>query len=711
MRISLLRRVAQWLPTPPSRSQFAIRSLQFALLSASTVAAQSWNSPAAIDLAQRAVARRSGQIAASALASYSAKATGYLTFLGQVGDTAIFGPKVIKQTQLAVDVYWHAPGSSKQIVRGMRDTLLTPADIGYYSDRFGIVQSNFPDRIRMGDGLDVADVMHPLSPAGLGAYDFAMVDSTSIRSGADRIDVYQLMYRPREPRQPRAIGSAYVDVRTADIVRLELTFTRAAILDKRIEYLSVSLENALIEGRAWLPHRQEIEVVRTGTWLSLEARGIIRGRWDVCCYDVEFVAPPALFTGSPISFAPPEQLRAYRFEGGILDSLPPNVAVVRAEDLQRVQRLAEDVVKLQFRERSQKASLSVPHISDIVRVTRTEGLALGAAGKVHPATVIDFDARARYGFGDREWKGELGLRLNLGHDRALRLFALRDYLDARDVPEVSGVRNTIAAQEFGSDYTDPFDVRAAGAQLSLGRWARTRWRVEVAAEKHAPLTVRATPENGAYELTIPARAVQGTRVSLRAEGAAVSLAGGMIRANAELRLVDYDAKAARLAIDAEYERPFGAGSLQMRTVAGVLSSGALPPQLFVYLGGPTTAPGYRFDEFASRRGVSEHVEWRAEIPFFPLGLGRFGRTPPHATLAPFVHAVWVDDPARMPLFPLPLGATSPAFVRGDRQGWYPSVGVGFEPLLGIMRLDVARGLRDGRWTFSADVSRAWWPIL
>ncbi len=203
-------------------------------------------------------------------------------------------------------MYWRAPGSSKQIVRGMRDTLLTPADIDYYSDRFGIVQSNFPDRIRMGDGLDVADVMHPLSPAGLRAYDFAIVDSTSIRTATDRIDVYQFMYRPRDPRQPRAIGSAYLDVRTADIVRLDLTFTRAAILDKRIELLSVSLENALIEGRAWLPFRQSIEVVRTGTWLSFEARGIIRGRWEVCCYDVAFAAPPGLFLGAPISFVPPD---------------------------------------------------------------------------------------------------------------------------------------------------------------------------------------------------------------------------------------------------------------------------------------------------------------------------------------------------------------------------------------------------------------------
>ena len=39
----------------------------------------------------------------------------------------------------------------------------------------------------------------------------------------------------------------------------------------------------------------------------------------------------------------------------------------------------------------------------------------------------------------------------------------------RDVPEVSGIRNSIAAQEFGSDYTDPVDMRVGGVEATLGR--------------------------------------------------------------------------------------------------------------------------------------------------------------------------------------------------------------------------------------------------
>jgi hypothetical protein len=46
-----------------------------------------------------------------------------------------------------------------------------------------------------------------------------------------------------------------------------------------------------------------------------------------------------------------------------------------------------------------------------------------------------------------------------------------------------------------------------------------------------------------------------------------------------------------------------------------------------------------------------------------------------------------------------------------REGWFPSVGIGALTVFDILRFDVARGLRDGRWTFSVDVGRDFWGIL
>ena len=79
-----------------------------------------------------------------------------------------------------VDVLWKAPALSKQVVVGLRDTALVPGDIGYYTDRYGIVQSNFPDKIRMGDAQDVRDVPHPVSAGAPMLYSYRVRDSLTL---------------------------------------------------------------------------------------------------------------------------------------------------------------------------------------------------------------------------------------------------------------------------------------------------------------------------------------------------------------------------------------------------------------------------------------------------------------------------------------------------------------------------------------------------
>ena len=49
----------------------------------------------------------------------------------------------------------------------------------------------------------------------------------------------------------------------------------------RIERLSLVLENLLVDGRYWLPYRQELEVVRGSTWFDFPVEGIVRARWLV----------------------------------------------------------------------------------------------------------------------------------------------------------------------------------------------------------------------------------------------------------------------------------------------------------------------------------------------------------------------------------------------------------------------------------------------
>ena len=146
------------------------------------------------------------------------------------------------------------------------------------------------------------------------------------------------------------------------------------------------------------------------------------------------------------------------------------------------------------------------------------------------------------------------------------------------------------------------------------------------------------------------------------------------------------------------ERPFEAGRLVLFTAGGAVgANGDVPPQDWLYFGGPVSAPGYEFHELASLVGVTQRVEWRTSVPAPSFSLGRFGRVPGRATLAPFAQATF----ARRAL----------ASDAAHPTGVYPSAGVALQPFFDLLRLEVARGLRNGTWMFNVDVSRDFWGVL
>jgi hypothetical protein len=671
-----------------------------------TRAQQTWNDDRTRALVVRATERRASQLADTALVDYKATAHGYLTFLAQFGEGFTEPPKIVKADELGLEVYWHSPDLSKQRIMDRRDTLLLPTDINYHRDHLGIVQNNFRNIIRIGEGDEVRDVPHPLSPVGLEQYDFAIRDSLQIRLGPKVLDVYEVRVRPKDDRQPRTVGAVYIDRETGEVVRMAFSFTRAALIDKDLEDVSVVLENGLIEGRFWLPRRQEVEIRRTGSWLDYPARGIIRGRWEICCYEVNKGIPASYFTGPEIVMAPPTERaqNPYPFAGKILDSLPPDVRAVTDEDVQKVQEEARALVRTQALARSRSFALSARHISDIVRFNRVEGLALGAGLLQRVGGGLAVTASGRYGFSDEQGKGRAALEYRTGAGSAFVLAAQRDYRDVADEQETSLVRNTIAAQEFGSDYTDLYDVRSASATLSV---ARSGWRpsLEYAFEQHDGLQVHARPATGAFPSTIPAARLREHRLTIGFERPTSLTFGGFELASrvnvSGIQQVEWDqspsANYLRPSFMVDLERPFGTSRLLLHTIAAaVLSGDAVPAQHLVFLGGPTSGPGYNYHEFVGRGGVSQRLEWRFLAPFVGIPLGRYGKAPGTITLAPFATAVWVDRSAPF---------------KAARQGWYPSVGLGALTVFDVLRLDVARGLRGGRWTFSVDIGRDFWSVL
>jgi hypothetical protein len=683
--------------------------LMLVALAPAAASAQNWNDPRTRELVERATARRAQQLADTGLKDFKAVAHGYVTFLAQVGEGLAEPPKVVKADELVNEVYWLAPNLSKQLILGRRDTLLLPTDIAYHRDHLGIVQNNFPAIIRLGDGDEVRDVAHPLSAAGLAMYDFAISpDSLTMQLPGRSIHVLEVKVRPRDDRQPAIIGALYIDRDDAQVVRMAFNFTRSAFKDDALDDLFVVIENSLVQGRFWLPSRQEIEIRRGGTWLDYPVRGIIRGRWQIGDYVVNTGLSPAFFNGPEIVLAIRGDSAAFKFSGRILDSLPPDVRAVTNADIRQVQQEARSLVRAQALRRTQKVSLAATGISDFVQFNRAEGLAVGGGIASRFGGGFGLRATGRYGIDDRTAKGGVSLDWQ-SPAWGVRLFGQSDFRQAGDIQERSRVMNSLAAQEFGGDATDPYRAQGGGLGLDARDVMGFRLRLDASLERQRALAIRAVPALGQFDPLVPATPLRALRFALGAERpTSLSFFGTELRISGELRVSRLTTDDAATPVPTttlgrgfaaiSLERPFESGRLAMYAAGGAVGADrAVPPQEWLYFGGPLSAPGYGFHELAARAGVTTRVEWRTQVPAPSFSLGRFGRIPGQATLAPFAQATLARPALRSDV--------------AHPTGVYPAVGVALQPLFDMVRFQVARGLRNGRWTFNADVSRDFWGVL
>src|SRR5688572_23871887 len=161
---------------------FLLLTSHFSLLTIPPLHGQSWNTAETLTLVHRAIDRRLVVQADSGLTSYRTRAHGFVFFLAQVGEGLTEPPRLVKADELDVEVYWRAPDRSKQVILGWRDGAFLPTDISYHRDHLGIVTNNFGNIIRIGEGDEVRDAVHPLSPAGAMLYDYALTDSLAIRT-------------------------------------------------------------------------------------------------------------------------------------------------------------------------------------------------------------------------------------------------------------------------------------------------------------------------------------------------------------------------------------------------------------------------------------------------------------------------------------------------------------------------------------------------
>ena len=427
--------------------------------------ANGWNGRAALALMERARARREQPRGDSALRNYSAKATGFVYFYLDRNEADDKTP--VKVDQVALELYWAAPNLTKQRIVGLRDKSLLPNRMYYHLDHLTVVQNGFGDVIRLGDGDEVSDVPHPAAPRSDTVYDFRLADSLRLNFPPQPpVRVYEIQVRPRRTDRPALVGSIFIDQASADIVRMTFTFTPASYVDRRLDYINISLDNGLWSGSYWLPNEQYVEIRRQIPELDFVAGAVIKGRLRVYDYKFNQPLPRDFFFGRGIEAASQEERERFQFEEDILAGLNreelsaiPQINVLRAEAIRLIRgRKLSGLPPLR---------LHVPNTSSIVRYNRSEGLYLGLGARYKPALPIRFDALAGYAFAARKPGGSLSLRWDPTEETNVTWRGY--YREPRDLditPALPGALNTISSF-FGEDYQDVYYAR--GAELRYTR--------------------------------------------------------------------------------------------------------------------------------------------------------------------------------------------------------------------------------------------------
>ncbi len=670
-----------------------------------------WNAARAIELMQRARQRRTEPIADSLLRNYQARADGRVYFYLDRRESE--RRTLVKTDQIALEVFWAAPDLTKQRIIGLRDESRLPNRMRYHLDHLTVVQNEFGNAIRLGDGDEVSDVPHPAAPGSDSIYDFRLADSLSIRlpGAADPVRAYEIQVRPKRTDRPAIVGSVFIDRASADIVRMTFTFTPVSYVDRRLDYINISLDNSLWDGRYWLPHEQSVEIRRQIPELDFVAGAVILGRFRVSGYQFNLDMPARTFMGYRVEALPATVRRSFDFPSGLYDELqdvglapPPEMHELRAE--------AARLLGLPTLSGLPRFRLALGGASEIFRFDRAEGAYLGAGVSWEPAALLRGEVSA--GFASGPEHGSFGVGLRARKPGGPELFAGGYFNELRDLgvrPGEAGVISSIAALGWGDDYRDPYFASGVRARL---RWSREAWTLELGArsERHRSATlVRRTAPLSAGS---PFRAVLPIEVGW--------LHAGEVSLLRPLPQGDEPGWGGQLKLEGGafegggFLRPSASGTWQKTTddlrthvtlraatgVAIALSGDFPSAQHHFLLGGRNTLPGYAYRSFAGDgfalidADVARDVAW----PWLRV----------RATAALGLTAELDGD---APAAGMPDRRVSPRLDWGTTttDGLRPSLGVGAGLLWDVIRIEAARGLRNGEWQVLFTVNPRLWDIL
>jgi hypothetical protein len=658
--------------------------------------AQQWDAPAVTALVERALAARRQAQPDTTLVSYRTRAHGFVFFLAQAGRTLEGTPRLIKADELDVEVYWHAPATSKQRILGWRDGRWLPTDINYHRDHLGIVTNNFGDLIRLGDGDEVKDVPHPLAPDGPAHYEYRLRDSVEVIRPNGVMRLHEIEVRPRDPAAARVIGTMSIETTTAALVRFRFSFTPASYRESSLEDISVVLENAQVDQRWWLPWRQEIEIRRQVTWFDFPARSIIRGRWEIGDYDLNVALTPQALSGPSIGGLRHPQPDSSRWTVPLEDVIQEAGQPIEQQDLERVRAEVSRIVTDRILSGAARIRPGVPAVSDLVRVNRVQGLTFGAGIGVVATRQLSFRLKGAFGTSDERLTGSGRLVWSRGSVE-LTAEGGRGLRDIADRPLLSPLVNSLLAQEGGRDQGDYTLLDAVRGGVALKQGA-VRLGVEGGFERSHSVRVEATPASGRYRPNPPLGVGDLAVGRLTLDAGATSLDRQRTSAlSLTLESGSGDRDYLRATASLELLRTVGPGGLLLRFEGGT-GTRELPGYRSFAIGGWGTLPGERFRAFGGRRYALGHLEYQLAVPFPALPLGAFASTGDRMIVAPFLAAGVA-------------GGAMTGLPWQPSQQLRPVGGVALELFQRLLRIEGGMSLRTGHFQLTVDLSREWWDLL
>ena len=628
-----------------------------------------WNGPRARALIERAQAAR--RESSGALGSYRADAHGYVYFFIDQPDQAEH--VLVKADQVALELFWKAPDRARQRLVGRRDEKVLPTRIRYHLDHLTVVQDDFGDMIRLGDGDEVSAVVHPVAPGAGAVYDYLLTDSLTLAYGVDgsEVRVYELRVRPKDMGRPGVIGSVYVDRARAAIVRMSFSFTPTSYVDDYLDHITISLDNSLWDGVHWLPYRQEIEIRREIPLLDFSSGSVIRTRFEIGGYDFETPIDDDLFDGTTLLAVSPARREAFPFDRGLFDEIDEEGLTV-STTMEEVRSQVREVAEEEVLSGLDPLRLSLDGLSDFARYNRAEGLYLGGGFTARPRGGLRARASAGYAFGRRGPSGVLRLT-GEGERRGPGLSLYwDDVVDIGRNPGATPMTNTIGAASAGEDFLDPYFRRGvtagravAGGPVVLSvAWERHRSAESVvdSTETRPFRPVRGIDDGDylatklSYERVRPARSRAALEVTAARLGTRSHLGATLD--------VDRFLGSAR-------EGVHGLLSAQL----GAVTANA-PAQALFLLGGRHTIPGHPYRAYVGNLYALASAE--GTVPIRPpyVGLRFFG-------IAAASHLSVTD--------------LHPDWVARDTDGVRGSFGAGLSLGWDTLHLDVARGIRGSGW--------------